>query len=259
MSLPWCPRASSAVQLLVHHLLWQIQPLLSGRGGHTARGAGDTVAPRAVWAAPRHPRRARGAGGLGTPGSPRAALQKPWQVCATLKLCRGESGTAPAAPILEGPGTHLQVRGHGDSGAARGHGHAVSPVAAAVSPSHRAPAGPGCLRRRCRCRCRCAGCAARWWRGLRPPSPWARWPRRWPGCAGRCRCRWPGRASAWPSATRPWRSRGCWAAWAPACSAAYSSPVAVGTTGTSRTWGRCHRPGCGRPSWCGWRSVSVRR
>uniref|UniRef100_A0A8C3V7Z4 Saposin B-type domain-containing protein n=1 Tax=Catharus ustulatus TaxID=91951 RepID=A0A8C3V7Z4_CATUS len=76
-----------------------------------ARGAGDTVAPRAVWAAPRHPRRARGAGGLGTPGSPRAALQKPWQVCATLKLCRGESGAAPAAPILEAPGTHLQVRG----------------------------------------------------------------------------------------------------------------------------------------------------
>ncbi|XP_032936985.1 pulmonary surfactant-associated protein B [Catharus ustulatus] len=37
--------------------------------------------------------------------------QKPWQVCATLKLCRGESGAAPAAPILEAPGTHLQGSG----------------------------------------------------------------------------------------------------------------------------------------------------
>ncbi|KAF4802876.1 proactivator polypeptide-like 1 [Turdus rufiventris] len=39
--------------------------------------------------------------------------QKPRQVCATLKLCRGESGAAPAAPILEAPGTQLQ----GSSGA----------------------------------------------------------------------------------------------------------------------------------------------
>lgn len=53
---------------------------------------------------------------MGTPGSPCGALQKPRQVCATLKLCRGESGAAPAAPILEAPGTQLQVRGHGDSG-----------------------------------------------------------------------------------------------------------------------------------------------
>ncbi|NXC91605.1 PSPB protein, partial [Cercotrichas coryphoeus] len=36
---------------------------------------------------------------------------KPWQVCATLKLCRAEPGAAPAAPILEAPGTHLQGSG----------------------------------------------------------------------------------------------------------------------------------------------------
>ncbi|NXU05358.1 PSPB protein, partial [Buphagus erythrorhynchus] len=51
------------VRVLVHHLLWQIQPL------------------------------------------------KPWQVCATLKLCRGEPGAAPAVPMLEAPGTHLQGSG----------------------------------------------------------------------------------------------------------------------------------------------------
>ncbi|NXO42987.1 PSPB protein, partial [Locustella ochotensis] len=36
---------------------------------------------------------------------------KPWQVCATLKLCRGEPGATPALPVLEAPGVHLQVRG----------------------------------------------------------------------------------------------------------------------------------------------------
>ncbi|NXR47536.1 PSPB protein, partial [Hippolais icterina] len=36
---------------------------------------------------------------------------KPWQVCATLKLCRGERGAASAVPILEAPGTHLQGSG----------------------------------------------------------------------------------------------------------------------------------------------------
>ncbi|NWZ42861.1 PSPB protein, partial [Brachypodius atriceps] len=36
---------------------------------------------------------------------------KPRQVCATLKLCHEEPGSAPALPVLEAPGTHLQVRG----------------------------------------------------------------------------------------------------------------------------------------------------
>ncbi|NWR09658.1 PSPB protein, partial [Paradoxornis webbianus] len=36
---------------------------------------------------------------------------KPWQVCATLKLCRGEPGAAPAEPLLEVPSTHLQDSG----------------------------------------------------------------------------------------------------------------------------------------------------
>ncbi|NWW31967.1 PSPB protein, partial [Panurus biarmicus] len=38
---------------------------------------------------------------------------KPWQVCAMLKLCRKEPEAAPALPVLEAPGTHLQ----GSSGA----------------------------------------------------------------------------------------------------------------------------------------------
>ncbi|NXY65765.1 PSPB protein, partial [Callaeas wilsoni] len=41
---------------------------------------------------------------------------KPWQVCAALKLCRGEPGAVPAVPVLEAPGTHLQVRGAGAAG-----------------------------------------------------------------------------------------------------------------------------------------------
>ncbi|NXM60432.1 PSPB protein, partial [Illadopsis cleaveri] len=36
---------------------------------------------------------------------------KPWRVCATLKPCRGEPGAAPAVPVLEAPGTHLQGSG----------------------------------------------------------------------------------------------------------------------------------------------------
>ncbi|NWZ73123.1 PSPB protein, partial [Acrocephalus arundinaceus] len=36
---------------------------------------------------------------------------KPWQVCATLKLCRGEPRTAPAVPVLEASSTHLQGSG----------------------------------------------------------------------------------------------------------------------------------------------------
>ncbi|NWT54397.1 PSPB protein, partial [Erythrocercus mccallii] len=36
---------------------------------------------------------------------------KPWQVCTTLKLCRGEAGAAPAVPVLEESGTHLQGSG----------------------------------------------------------------------------------------------------------------------------------------------------
>ncbi|XP_005057990.2 PREDICTED: proactivator polypeptide-like 1 [Ficedula albicollis] len=53
-----------------------------------------------------------------------SATEKPWQVCATLKLCRGEPGAAPAAPILEAPGAHLQVRGHaGGWRWPRGHRH----------------------------------------------------------------------------------------------------------------------------------------
>ncbi|NXQ57771.1 PSPB protein, partial [Anthoscopus minutus] len=36
---------------------------------------------------------------------------KPWQICATLRLCRGEPGSAPAVPILEAPSTHLQGSG----------------------------------------------------------------------------------------------------------------------------------------------------
>ncbi|XP_063276733.1 pulmonary surfactant-associated protein B isoform X2 [Prinia subflava] len=40
--------------------------------------------------------------------SNQSATEKPWQLCATLNLCRGEPGAAPAAPALEAPGTHLQ-------------------------------------------------------------------------------------------------------------------------------------------------------
>ncbi|XP_056364479.1 pulmonary surfactant-associated protein B isoform X2 [Oenanthe melanoleuca] len=40
-----------------------------------------------------------------------SATEKPWQVCATLELCRGEPGAAPAAPVLEAPGAHLQGSG----------------------------------------------------------------------------------------------------------------------------------------------------
>ncbi|NWW19325.1 PSPB protein, partial [Falcunculus frontatus] len=32
----------------------------------------------------------------------------PQQVCATVKLCHGEPGAAPAVPVLETPGAHLQ-------------------------------------------------------------------------------------------------------------------------------------------------------
>ncbi|NXW72604.1 PSPB protein, partial [Hirundo rustica] len=38
-------------------------------------------------------------------------LRKPWQVCATLKLCHREPGAAPVVPILEAPSTHLQGSG----------------------------------------------------------------------------------------------------------------------------------------------------
>ncbi|XP_041885474.1 pulmonary surfactant-associated protein B isoform X1 [Corvus kubaryi] len=37
--------------------------------------------------------------------------EKPQQVCATVKLCHGEPGAAPAVPVLEVPGTHLQGPG----------------------------------------------------------------------------------------------------------------------------------------------------
>ncbi|NXX26662.1 PSPB protein, partial [Nicator chloris] len=60
----------AVVQVLVGHLLWQIQHLING-----------------------------------------TAPQKPWQVCATLKLCHGEPGATPAVPVLEAPGTHLQGSG----------------------------------------------------------------------------------------------------------------------------------------------------
>ncbi|RMB91499.1 hypothetical protein DUI87_32078 [Hirundo rustica rustica] len=40
-----------------------------------------------------------------------AVMVKPWQVCATLKLCRREPGAAPVVPILEAPGTYLQGSG----------------------------------------------------------------------------------------------------------------------------------------------------
>ncbi|NWT81792.1 PSPB protein, partial [Lanius ludovicianus] len=40
---------------------------------------------------------------------------KPQQACAAVKLCHGESGAAPAVPVLEVPGTHLQVPGPGGS------------------------------------------------------------------------------------------------------------------------------------------------
>ncbi|NXO07780.1 PSPB protein, partial [Oriolus oriolus] len=36
---------------------------------------------------------------------------KPRQVCAAVKLCRGEPGAAPAVPVLEVPGAHLQGSG----------------------------------------------------------------------------------------------------------------------------------------------------
>ncbi|NWW78341.1 SAP protein, partial [Climacteris rufus] len=35
----------------------------------------------------------------------RELQQKPWQVCAQLKLCHGEPGGAPAAPMLKVPST----------------------------------------------------------------------------------------------------------------------------------------------------------
>uniref|UniRef100_A0A8C3GY60 Surfactant protein B n=1 Tax=Corvus moneduloides TaxID=1196302 RepID=A0A8C3GY60_CORMO len=37
--------------------------------------------------------------------------EKPQQVCATVNLCHGEPGVAPAVPVLEVPGTHLQGPG----------------------------------------------------------------------------------------------------------------------------------------------------
>ncbi|KAM4756289.1 pulmonary surfactant-associated protein B isoform 2-T2 [Cyanocitta cristata] len=37
--------------------------------------------------------------------------EKPQQVCATVKLCHGEPGAAPAVPVLEVPDTHLQGSG----------------------------------------------------------------------------------------------------------------------------------------------------
>lgn len=182
ISLPWYPRTSPGSDACPSPPLADPAPREWQRG-HTARGAGDTVAPRDVWAggSSAHTTASRDTPGCwGTPGSPCAALQKPWQVCATLKLCRGEPGAALAAPIFGEPGTYLQVRGQrGGGGGPVGigtattvlgrHRHAVSPAPAAASPSRRAPAGPGWLRRRCRCRC--AGCAARWWLGPRPLSP----------------------------------------------------------------------------------------
>ncbi|NXJ30105.1 PSPB protein, partial [Dicrurus megarhynchus] len=36
---------------------------------------------------------------------------KPRQVCATVKLCHGEPGAAPAVPVLEVPGAHPQGSG----------------------------------------------------------------------------------------------------------------------------------------------------
>lgn len=109
------------VQVLIDHPLWQIQHLLKWQWRHTARGFGDTVAPRDMQAAggSRHTTASRdtmGCWGLGTPGSPCAAPQKRWQVCAMLKLCRGEPGAAPAVPVLEALGTHLQVRTWGQRG-----------------------------------------------------------------------------------------------------------------------------------------------
>ncbi|XP_066062239.1 pulmonary surfactant-associated protein B isoform X2 [Chamaea fasciata] len=43
--------------------------------------------------------------------SNQSTVEKPRQVCATLQLCRGEPGAAPAEPLLEAPGTHLQDSG----------------------------------------------------------------------------------------------------------------------------------------------------
>ncbi|NWW69351.1 PSPB protein, partial [Ifrita kowaldi] len=63
------------VQAFVHRLLYECQHLMSGSGD---TGQGDT---------------------------------KPQQVCATVKLCHGEPGAAPAVPVLELPGPHLQVPG----------------------------------------------------------------------------------------------------------------------------------------------------
>ncbi|NXI25510.1 PSPB protein, partial [Sterrhoptilus dennistouni] len=62
------------LHVLIDHPLWQIQHLLKWQWRHTARGFGDTV-------------------------------------CATLKLCHGERGAAPAVPVLEALGTHLQGSG----------------------------------------------------------------------------------------------------------------------------------------------------
>ncbi|NWI44731.1 PSPB protein, partial [Picathartes gymnocephalus] len=70
------------------------------------RGTGATVGVPGCH--PGTPVTPRGAGGLGTRGSPCAAPQKPWQVCATLRLCHGEPG---AAPGLGAPRSHPQGSG----------------------------------------------------------------------------------------------------------------------------------------------------
>ncbi|NXD94710.1 PSPB protein, partial [Chaetorhynchus papuensis] len=50
-----------------------------------------------------------------SPWGPRAQVPlgvvKPQRVCATVKLCHGEPRAAPAVPILEVPGPHLQGSG----------------------------------------------------------------------------------------------------------------------------------------------------
>uniref|UniRef100_A0A8C3QSY1 Uncharacterized protein n=1 Tax=Cyanoderma ruficeps TaxID=181631 RepID=A0A8C3QSY1_9PASS len=43
--------------------------------------------------------------------SNQSTVEKPWQVCVTLKLCRTKPGAAPTVPVLEAPGSHLQGSG----------------------------------------------------------------------------------------------------------------------------------------------------
>uniref|UniRef100_A0A8C3XCI0 Uncharacterized protein n=1 Tax=Cyanoderma ruficeps TaxID=181631 RepID=A0A8C3XCI0_9PASS len=103
------------VRVLVDHLLWQTQHLLSGSWGTQQGGLGTLQPPgtRGLLGAAgtARPRDTMGCWGLRTPGSPCAAPQKPWQVCVTLKLCRTKPGAAPTVPVLEAPGSHLQGSG----------------------------------------------------------------------------------------------------------------------------------------------------